>query len=125
MYNSLPLCTVQMSDMQTNELLTIVIAALEDLKAIDIKVLNVEDLTSITDKMVICSGRSTRHVKSIADNVVTAIKAKGLSPLGLEGLQESEWVLVDLGDIIIHVMLPDIREYYHLEKLWTFQTNSH
>lgn len=124
MYNLLPLSHHTNTDMQTNELLTLVISALEDLKAIDIKVLNVEGLTSITDRMVICSGRSNRHVKSIADNVVAVIKAKGISPLGLEGVQESEWVLVDLGDIIVHVMLPDIREYYHLEKLWTFQTTS-
>jgi ribosome-associated protein len=96
-----------------------VIDALEDLKAKDIREIDVRGKTSIADLLVIASGTSARHVKSIADEVVKFAKQAGVMPLGVEGEQEAEWVLVDLGDVIVHVMLPRIREFYGLERLWT------
>ncbi|MFK2872898.1 ribosome silencing factor [Dyella lipolytica] len=96
-----------------------VISALEDLKAKDIREIDVRGKTSIADLLVIASGTSARHVKSIADEVVRFAKKAGVMPLGVEGEQEAEWVLVDLGDVIVHVMLPRIREFYGLERLWT------
>lgn len=96
-----------------------VINALEDLKAKDIQEIDVRGKTSIADLLVIASGTSARHVKSIADEVVKFAKQAGVMPLGVEGEREAEWVLVDLGDVIVHVMLPRIREFYGLERLWT------
>ena len=96
-----------------------VISALEELKAKDVREIDVRGKTSIADLLVIASGTSTRHVKSIADEVVKYAKKAGMMPLGVEGQREAEWVLVDLGDIIVHVMLPRIREFYGLERLWT------
>lgn len=96
-----------------------VIHALEELKAVDIRQIDVRDRTSITDLIVIASGTSTRHVKAIADEVLRQTKAIGAAPLGVEGEREAEWVLVDLGDVIIHVMLPRMREFYGLERLWS------
>jgi ribosome-associated protein len=96
-----------------------VIDALEELKAKDIREIDVRGKTSIADLLVIASGTSARHVKSIADEVVRFAKKAGVMPLGVEGEQEAEWVLVDLGDVIVHVMLPRIREFYGLERLWT------
>ncbi|KAG9607116.1 hypothetical protein KCV01_g5314, partial [Aureobasidium melanogenum] len=96
-----------------------VVAALEDLKAKDVREIDVRGKTSIADILFIASGTSARHVKSIADEVVKFAKEAGVMPLGVEGQAEAEWVLVDLGDIIVHVMLPRIREFYGLERLWT------
>jgi len=96
-----------------------VLDALDDLKAKDIREIDVRGKTSIADLLVIASGTSARHVKSIADEVVKFAKKAGVMPLGVEGEQEAEWVLVDLGDVIVHVMLPRIREFYGLERLWT------
>jgi ribosome-associated protein len=96
-----------------------VVAALEDLKAKDVREIDVRGKTSIADTLFIASGTSARHVKSIADEVVKFAKEAGTMPLGVEGQTEAEWVLVDLGDIIVHVMLPRIREFYGLERLWT------
>jgi ribosome-associated protein len=96
-----------------------VLAALEELKAKDVKEIDVRGKTSIADILIIASGTSTRHVKSLADEVVRFVKKAGMMPLGVEGQREAEWVLVDLGDIIVHVMLPRIREFYGLERLWT------
>ncbi|MBU6246724.1 MAG: ribosome silencing factor [Xanthomonadaceae bacterium] len=103
----------------TSRLRQQVLQALEDLKAKDIREIDVRGRTSIADLLVIASGTSTRHVKSIADEVVKFAKKAGVMPLGVEGEQEAEWVLVDLGDVIVHVMLPRIREFYGLERLWT------
>lgn len=97
----------------------LVLDALDELKAKDIRELDVRGKTSIADLLVIASGTSARHVKSIADEVVKFAKKAGAVPLGVEGEVEGEWVLVDLGDIIVHVMLPRIREFYGLERLWT------
>lgn len=94
-------------------------AALEELKARDIREIDVRGKTGITDYMVIASGTSTRHVKSIADEVIRYAKRIGNPPIGIEGEREAEWVLVDLGDVIVHVMLPRVRETYLLERLWT------
>lgn len=96
----------------------IVLAALEDMKAVNTKVLDVRGLTDIADTMVIASGTSDRHVRSIADRVVEKAKMAGFRPLGVEGEREGEWVLVDLQDVIVHVMLPRVREFYALERLW-------
>lgn len=94
-------------------------AALEELKARDVAEIDVRGKTGITDFMVIASGTSSRHVKSIADEVVRQAKHIGVMPLGVEGEREAEWVLVDLGDVIVHVMLPRVRELYGLERLWS------
>lgn len=96
-----------------------VLDALDDLKAQNVQEIDVRGKTSIADLMIVASGTSTRHVKSLADEVVKFAKQAGMQPLGIEGQREAEWVLVDLGDIIIHVMLPRVREFYGLERLWT------
>lgn len=96
-----------------------VLSALDELKARDVHEIDVRGKTSIADILIIASGTSTRHVKSLADEVVRFVKKAGMMPLGVEGQREAEWVLVDLGDIIVHVMLPRIREFYGLERLWT------
>jgi len=93
--------------------------ATEELKAKDLVEIDVIGRSSVADYMVIASGTSSRHVKSIADEVVKFAKKLGVMPLGVEGEREAEWVLVDLGDVIVHVMLPRVREFYALERLWT------
>ncbi|HEY6125974.1 MAG TPA: ribosome silencing factor [Steroidobacteraceae bacterium] len=99
-------------------LLRIVNSALDDMKAVNVKVMDVRHLTDITDIVVIASGNSDRHVKSIADRVLQFAKQNDFSPIGVEGAREGEWVLVDLNDIVVHVMLPRVREFYGLESLW-------
>jgi ribosome-associated protein len=96
----------------------VVAGALEDLKADNVQVLDVRHLTTVTDTMVIASGRSDRHVRAIAGAVVEQAKKAGYRPLGVEGERSGEWVLVDLADVVVHVMLPRVREFYNLEKLW-------
>src|SRR5215469_11686840 len=97
---------------------TIVTAALDDMKAVNVKVLDVRGLTDIADTLIIASGNSDRYVRSIADRVVEKCKEAGFRPLGKEGARDGEWVLVDLQDIVVHVMLPRVREFYGLERLW-------
>lgn len=104
--------------MQTEQLTELVIQALEDLKGLDIKAIDVRGKTAITDMMVIASGTSDRHVKSLADAVAVKAKEAGVMPLGVEGGGDNEWVLVDLNDVVVHVMLPRVRDFYNLEKLW-------
>lgn len=96
-----------------------VINALEDLKAKDVKEIDIRGKASFADLLVIASGTSTRHVKSLADEVVRFVKKAGMMPLGVEGEREAEWVLVDLGDIVCHLMLPRIRDFYALESMWS------
>lgn len=96
----------------------LVISSLEDLKAIDIQQIDVTGQNPLTDWFVIASGNSTRHVKSMAEKVALKAKAAGHQPLGIEGEREGEWVLVDLNDVIVHLMLPQSRAFYNLEKLW-------
>ena len=105
--------------MQAEQLKALALRALEDLKGLNIVEFDVREMTSVTDYMIIASGRSDRHVKSLADAVVMACKKAGVQPLGVEGEREGEWVLVDLGDVVVHVMQPRTREFYALEKLWT------
>src|SRR5487761_501819 len=106
-------------------LLQAVSSALEDMKAVNIKVLDVRGLTDIADTLIVASGTSDRHVRSIAEHVVEQAKRNGFRPLGAEGEREGEWVLVDLQDIVVHVMLPRVREFYGLERLWDAGTAVH
>ncbi|SDM71936.1 ribosome-associated protein [Franzmannia pantelleriensis] len=105
--------------MQIDDLKTRVIDALESLKGQDIATLDVSRLTSVTDLMVVASGTSTRHVAALANRVVEAAKESGLQPLGVEGQAGSDWVLVDLGELVVHVMLVETRRLYDLERLWS------
>ena len=97
---------------------TVVIDALADMKALEVKVLDVRGLTDVADFMVIASGTSDRHVRSVAQRVVERTKGAGFRPHGVEGQQDGDWVLIDLNEMIVHVMLPRVREFYGLEKLW-------
>lgn len=100
------------------------LAALEDLKGKDIVSLDVSELTDVMDTLVICTGTSNRQVKSLADNVVEEGKKSGVRPIGVEGMEQGEWVLVDYGDLVVHVMLADVRSFYDLEKLWSMTPNT-
>ena len=104
--------------MAVEQLKTLVIDALEEVKGRDITTLDVRGISGVTDYMVVCSGTSNRHVKSLADNVWVEAKKQGYTPLGLEGQQSSDWILVDFGDVVAHVMLPEARQFYDLERLW-------
>jgi ribosome-associated protein len=95
-----------------------VTSALEDFKAKDIQQIDVSGQNPLTDMFVIASGNSTRHIKSMAENLIMKAKAAGCPPLGVEGDRDAEWVLVDLNDVIVHLMLPQTRAFYNLEKLW-------
>lgn len=108
----------KLAAIRTASLKKIVIDALDDMKALEVKVLDVRGLTDVADTMVIASGTSDRHVRSVAKNVVEKTKAAGFRPHGVEGQQDSDWVLIDLHEMIVHVMLPRTREFYGLEKLW-------
>ncbi|MDP8566869.1 ribosome silencing factor [Methylophilus aquaticus] len=105
--------------MQLEEMKLAVIDALEDIKAFDITVMDVRKMTSVTNYMIVASGNSTRQCKAIADNVREKLKEKGVEARGVEGGKEGEWVLVDLEDIVVHVMVPTTRAYYNLEQLWS------
>jgi ribosome-associated protein len=97
---------------------SVILGALDDMKALEVKVLDVRGLTDIADYMVIASGTSDRHVRSVAQRVVEKTKEAGYRPHGCEGLKDGDWVLIDLHEMIVHVMLPRVREFYGLEKLW-------
>lgn len=102
----------------SNQLRDLVTEVLEDMKAIDIQEVDVSGQNPLTDRFVVATGSSTRHVKSMAEKLVLKAKAAGFPPLGVEGEREGEWVLVDLNDVIVHLMLPQTRAFYNLEKLW-------
>lgn len=104
--------------MQPAELESLVVEALEDVKAVDVRSIDVRAVTTVADYMVIASGRSDRQVRAMADSVVEKAKAAGVRPLGVEGRQDAEWVLIDLGDVVVHAMQPATRDFYQLEKLW-------
>ena len=105
--------------MKAEALTDLVVDALDDVKGKDIVRLDVRDMTSVTDYMVVASGTSNRHVKALVDNVAEKAKAAGHRPIGIEGADGGEWVLLDLQDTLVHVMLPKVREFYNLEKLWS------
>ncbi|WP_323845224.1 ribosome silencing factor [Microbulbifer magnicolonia] len=102
----------------------IALAALEDLKGKDIVSLDVSELSDVMDNLVICTGTSSRQVKSLADNVVEEGKKAGVRPIGVEGMGQGDWVLVDYGDLVVHVMLAEVRSFYDLEKLWSMTPNT-
>jgi ribosome-associated protein len=104
--------------MNVDQLTKVVLDALDDMKAQNVHVIDVREKTSVTDVMVISSGTSARQVKSQAERVIEKSKEYGVQPIGVEGEKEAEWILVDLGDVVVHVMQPSIRDFYHLEKLW-------
>jgi len=104
--------------MDSKKLTELVVEALEDIKGIDIKILDVQEKTTITDVMVIASGNSSRQVKALVDSVVVQCKEHAMPPLGIEGTDVGEWALIDLGDVVVHVMQPSIRGFYNIEKLW-------
>jgi len=108
--------------MKTDKLLNLAKTALNDLKAIQITVFDVRKRASFTDYMIIASGTSNRQVTALANKLIETIKKAGIKPLGVEGEKQGEWALVDLGDIIVHIMHPQTREYYQLEKLWGMDT---
>lgn len=99
-------------------IVNLAIKAIEDVKGLDLKVLDVQSLTAITDHMLVCTGTSNRHVRSIAENVIAKAKEHGHVPRGVEGLNSGEWVLVDLVGLVVHVMQAQARLFYQLEKLW-------
>ncbi|TGN38184.1 ribosome silencing factor [Marinobacter confluentis] len=104
--------------MQAEQLKELVVNALENIKAQDVSVIDVRDRTSVTDYMVLASGTSNRHVKSLADSVVSEAREQGVRAGNVEGAGVSDWILVDLGDVVVHLMMPATREFYDLERLW-------
>ena len=105
--------------MNSEQLSTLVIDALDGVKARDITRLDVRDMTTVTDYMIIASGTSNRHVQALADSVAEKAREAGHRPIGVEGEEGGEWVLLDLQDALVHLMLPKVREFYNLEKLWS------
>ncbi|GAA5317022.1 MAG: ribosome silencing factor [Candidatus Pelagadaptatus aseana] len=108
----------------STEVSRLAVEALEDLKGNDIVSLDVTELSDVMDTLVIASGTSNRHVKSLASNVVEELKDKGERPIGVEGMDSGEWVLVDFGDTVVHVMMPSTRDFYDLEKLWSTEPST-
>lgn len=104
--------------MELAQIVELVTKSLDDMKAVDIQVIDIQGKSSMTDTIVLASGTSTRHVKSLANSVQVDAKDAGLEPLGSEGELEGEWVLVDLNDVVVHVMLPEVRDFYKIEKIW-------
>ena len=107
--------------MKSEALADLVVDALDDVKAKDIVRLDVRDMTTVTDYMVVASGTSNRHVKALVEHVAEKAKEAGHRPVGIEGEEAGEWVLLDLRDTLVHVMLPKVREFYNLEKLWSLR----
>jgi ribosome-associated protein len=110
-------------DLSGEAVLSIAKDALDDLKALEPVTLDVRELSSVTDYLLVASGTSSRHVKSLAENVLMKAKASGVRPLGVEGERTGDWVLVDFGDVVVHVMQPATRSFYDLERLWSVQAD--
>ncbi len=104
--------------MQVQNLVELTCRVLDDFKAVDVQVIDVSQVSSYADALVVASGTSNRHVRALAQSLMDAVRAAGVRPVGLEGEQFGEWVLADLGDVVVHVMQPQIRDFYQLEKLW-------
>lgn len=111
---------MKVSRLSSKQLAQLAVDALDDLKGQSISCINVAKLTSITDYMVIVTGRSNTHIKALSDAVIRKVKEEGLTIVGVEGREQSEWVLVDLGDVVVHIMLAPVRALYNLEDLWGF-----
>ena len=111
-----------MTQLPLDQLQQRMIDAMDDLKAVNINHINVEGVSGFTDRMLFASGTSTRHVKSIAQSVQDAARAANVNVLGVEGDEVGEWILIDLGDIVVHIMEPDTREFYDIERLWSEQS---
>lgn len=114
----------QNSELDAADLKDLVVAAVEDRKGVDVVVLDVSAVTDVTDHMVIVGGTSNRHVKSIVDHVLETAKSHGVLVLGTEGREQSDWVLLDMADVVVHVMRADARAFYDLERLWEGTTDS-
>lgn len=110
--------------MTPTELKTLAETSLDDMKAVEVTVIDVADRTTVTDWMIVAGGTSQRHVKSLANEVITRSKENGVRPVGIEGESEGDWILVDLGDVIVHVMTRETRDFYALEKLWTMEPSN-
>ena len=110
--------------MNSEQLSDLVVDALDDVKAQDIVKLDVREMTTVTDYMIVASGTSSRHVQALVENVTEKAKAAGHRPTGVEGEDGGEWILLDLQDALVHVMLPKVREFYNLEKLWSLSPAS-
>ena len=110
--------------MQSDALVDLAVGALDDLKALDVRVLDVRELTDMTDYMVIATGRSNRQVSALAEHLTLTVKSQEMPPLGVEGMDDGQWVLVDLCDVVVHIMQPETREEYQLEKLWAPRVGS-
>lgn len=119
-----PFQSQQWDSMEIEALRDVVLQALDDMKAKDVLVLDVRGKTCITDIMIIASGTSDRHVKSIAQTVAFKAKQAGETPLGTEGVEDGEWALVDLNGVVVHVMQPKVRDFYHLERLWSMEESA-
>lgn len=111
----------KVAQLKPEQMSQLVVDALDEVKAIDIRVLDVAAMSSFTDNMIIASGSSTRQVKALANNVIVEAKKAGLEVLGQEGENPGEWILIDLGDVVVHIMVPQVRDFYNLEKLWSVE----
>ena len=114
----------QQIEQQDQRLIAIVESALEDMKAREVVTIDVRGRSSVTDYMVVASGTSKRHVASVAQEVLDQLKAEGVQPIGVEGQNVGDWVLVDVGSVIVHVMMPDARDFYDIERLWSFASEN-
>jgi ribosome-associated protein len=106
----------------TTSVKTLVLDTLDNYKALNVKVLDVRSLTSVTDTMIIATGNSNRHTRALAQHILEKSKENDIKPVGMEGDKAAEWILIDLDDVVVHIMLAETREFYALEKLW--QINS-